>query len=149
MSECSRKEEIETIKKVLYGNGKKGIVAMTSNLYDKVNDLGSSLESIQADIKVLVRFQTQIETKEKESALHEKKLDQIKHGEMVNKRWRIGLTMSTMLGMLAIIVSLLAIKFDNKPGVTDQEFQELWEQYKDNHNIRGDSIKWTETNYTI
>lgn len=142
MQECSKKEEIETIKKVLYGNGKKGLVAMTGNLYDKVNDLGKSISEMQADVKVLVQFQTQIETKEKQSALHEQKIERIKRDEMVNKRWRIGLTISTILGMLAIIVSLLAINFDNKDnGITEEEFNELWENYKEEHNIRGDTTK--------
>jgi hypothetical protein len=145
MQECSKKEEIETIKKVLYGNGKKGLVAMTGNLYDKVNDLGKSISEMQADVKVLVQFQTQIETKEKQSALHEQKIERIKRDEMVNKRWRIGLTISTILGMLAIIVSLLAINFDNKDnGITEEEFKELWENYKEEHNIRGDT-----TNYSL
>lgn len=142
MQECSKKEEIETIKKVLYGNGKKGLVAMTGNLYDKVNDLGKSINEMQADVKVLVQFQTQIETKEQQSVLHEKKIEQLKRDEMVNKRWRIGLTISTILGMLAIIVSLLAINFDSKDNsITEEEFQELWQDYKKEHNIRGDTTK--------
>jgi hypothetical protein len=146
MQECTKKEEIETIKKVLYGNGKKGLVAMTGNLYDKVNDLGKSISEMQADVKVLVQFQTQIETKEKQSALHEQKIERIKRDEMVNKRWRIGLTISTILGMLAIIVSLLAINFDNKDnGITEEEFKELWNDYKEEHNIRGDTTKISYT----
>jgi len=142
MQECSKKEEIETIKKVLYGNGKKGLVAMTGNLYDKVSDLGKSINEMQADVKVLVQFQTQIETKEQQSVLHEKKIEQLKRDEMVNKRWRIGLTITTILGMLAIIVSLLAINFDSKDNsITEEEFQELWNDYKEEHNIRGDTTK--------
>ena len=142
MQECSKKEEIETIKKVLYGNGKKGLVAMTGNLYDKVSDLGKSINEMQADVKVLVQFQTQIETKEQQSVLHEKKIEQLKRDEMVNKRWRIGLTITTILGMLAIIVSLLAINFDSKDNsITEEEFQELWNDYKEKHNIRGDTTK--------
>ena len=142
MQECSKKEEIETIKKVLYGNGKKGLVAMTGNLYDKVNDLGKSINEMQADVKVLVQFQTQVETKEQQSVLHEKKIEQLKRDEMVNKRWRIGLTITTILGMLAIIVSLLAINFDSKDNsITEEEFQELWNDYKEEHNIRGDTTK--------
>jgi hypothetical protein len=47
--------------------------------------------------------------------------------------------------MLAIIVSLLAINFDNKDnGITEEEFKELWENYKEEHNIRGDT-----TNYSL
>jgi hypothetical protein len=146
MQECSKKEEIETIKKVLYGNGKKGLVAMTGNLYDKVNDLGRSINEMQADVKVLVQFQTQIETKEQQSVLHEKKIEQLKRDEMVNKRWRIGLTITTILGMLAIIVSLLAINFDSKDNsITEEEFQELWNDYKEEHNIRGDTTKISYT----
>jgi len=142
MQECSKKEEIETIKKVLYGNGKKGLVAMTGNLYDKVSDLGKSINEMQADVKVLVQFQTQIETREQQSVLHEKKIEQLKRDEMVNKRWRIGLTITTILGMLAIIVSLLAINFDSKDNsITEEEFQELWNDYKEEHNIRGDTTK--------
>ena len=140
MQECSK--EIETIKKVLYGNGKKGLVAMTGNLYDKVSNLGKSINEMQADVKVLVQFQTQIETKEQQSVLHEKKIEQLKRDEMVNKRWRIGLTITTILGMLAIIVSLLAINFDSKDNsITEEEFQELWNDYKEEHNIRGDTTK--------
>jgi len=109
MQECSKKEEIETIKKVLYGNGKKGLVAMTGNLYDKVDDLAVSMNEIKTDVKDLLRFQQQTETKEQQNEKHEIKIEKIKKEEMINKRWRIGLTISTILGMLAIIVSLITI----------------------------------------
>ena len=139
--ECKRDKEIDYISKVLNGNGKAGLITLTNRLSDKVDNLSKSVETIQSNVEVLVRFQTQIETKEKQGTLHEQKIEQIKHDEMVNKRWRIGLTISTILGMLGIIISLLAINY-NEPeqsGVTEDEFRQLWENYKKDHNVRGDT----------
>jgi hypothetical protein len=138
MEHCSKEKELDTIKKLLYGNGKKGLITLTSDLNNKFDNLDKSISHIQSNVDVLVRFQTQIETKEKEGAVHEKKIEKLRQDEMVNKRWRIGLTISTILGMLAIIVSLLAINFNEKQdnAVSEDEFKELWEKYKKDHRTR-------------
>ncbi len=109
MQECSKEKDIEALKNAVFNKGEKGLIAMTSNLYDKVNDLSVSMNEIKTDVKDLLRFQQQTETKEQQNEKHEIKIEKIKKEEMINKRWRIGLTISTILGMLAIIVSLITI----------------------------------------
>ena len=102
-----------------------------------------------------MQFQTQVEVKAQQEEIHEKKLEELRKERKSDKKWRVGLTITTILGMLGIIVSLLTIIYaepkTESEGVTEQEFQRLWENYKKDHNIRGfvitnDSSKLS-TNY--
>lgn len=145
MHQCNKSEDITQIKKILFGNGKKGLIALTSDSYAKIDSLHKSIADINANVKVLVQFQTQVETKEQQNAIFDNKLERIKQNNVINKRWRIGLSISTILGLLAIVVSLLAMTFKEPPqpiekGVTEDEFQTLWEDYKDKHDIRGFTV---------
>ena len=153
--ECNRADDINQIKRVLYGNGKKGLVAYTSELFEKVDNfqesVSKSIDSIQADVKVLLRFQTQMEVKEKQEEAYEKKLGKLKDDSIKTKRWRIVFASTTIIGMLSVIISLLAILYSpprqvaqqqtvKEEGVTEEEFRALYEKYKDELNLRGLTI---------
>lgn len=140
MDKCIKQKEIETIQKTLNGNGKLGLVALTSNLVDKFDTLTDNMVSMQTDIKVLLRFQTQIEVEKKEKEKKKIEIQEIQQKQSINKRWFIGLAITTIIGLLTIIVTLITIDY-NEPvkaqPVSDEEFKELWNNYKKNHNFRG------------
>lgn len=155
MHECTKHNEIESIKKAVFGNGKRGLVSYMTESFQKIEIITKAVELVQADVKVLLQFQTKIEVKAQQEEIHEKKLEELKKEIKSDKKWKVGLTISTILGMLAIIVSLLTIIYSEPKAdsqkVTEKEFQKLWEDYKKEHNTRGfvitnDSSKLT-TNY--
>jgi len=148
MHECNKSNEIEQLRKAVYGNGKKGLVGYTVELFEKVDNFQKSttkaVEEIQANVKVLVRFQTQMETKEKQEKLYEDRISTLKNNEIKAKRWRIIFASSTIIGMLGLIISLLTIIYKPPPkaiekeqGVTEEKFKELWEEFKEENDIRG------------
>src|SRR6056297_1739173 len=123
MEKCTKTKEIERMEKAIYGNGKEGLLTLVSNLYEKYDTMDKNLMDVRTDIKVLLQFQTQVEATNQQ--------------KKINQRWRIGLTITTILGLLGLLVSIMITTLDDKnTGVSEQEFQELWKQYKDNHVTR-------------
>jgi len=141
MEKCTKTKEIERMEKAIYGNGKEGLLTLVSNLYEKYDTMDKNLMDVRTDIKVLLQFQTQVEATNQQKQINKKDLEKKERDEKINQRWRIGLTITTILGLLGLLVSIMITTLDNKnTGVSDQEFKELWQQYKDNHVTRGDSI---------
>ena len=141
MEKCTKTKEIERMEKAIYGNGKEGLLTLVSNLYEKYDTMDKNLMDVRTDIKVLLQFQTQVEATNQQKQINKKDLEKKERDEKINQRWRIGLTITTILGLLGLLVSIMITTLDDKnTGVTEQEFKELWQQYKDNHVTRGDSI---------
>lgn len=139
---CTKSNEIESIKKAVFGNGKRGLVSYMTESFQKIDSLSKAVETVQADVKVLLQFQTQVEVTAQRDEIHEKKLESLRQEKRTDKKWRTGLTITTILGLLGIVATLLVLfisppKKNMTQGVTDEEFQELWEAYKKEHNIRG------------
>lgn len=131
-------EDIRQLKGTLYGNGKKGLVTLTSNLFDKVDSLANNIEAVQADVKVLLRFQTQIETEKQQHEIKIKEIRELKKQESINKRWFMGLTISTILGLVTIIISLImSNRAPEETKITEREFEELIQEYQKDHKLRG------------
>jgi len=137
MEKCTKTKEIERMEKAIYGNGKEGLLTLVSNLYEKYDTMDKNLMDVRTDIKVLLQFQTQVEATNQQKQINKKDLEKKEREEKINQRWRIGLTITTILGLLGLLVSIMITTLDDKnTGVSEQEFQELWKQYKDNHVTR-------------
>ena len=137
MEHCTQEKKIEKIEKTLwFGNGKKPLIAMP----DQIDSISQSLEKIEYNIAILLEFQTKTEiAKQSEDKANKVKKEREKE-DAINHRWRIGLAVGTILGMITIIVSLLTGNGDKQDNsISEQEFKELWEQYKKDHVTRGDS----------
>ena len=137
MEKCTKTKEIERMEKAIYGNGKEGLLTLVSNLYEKYDTMDKNLMDVRTDIKVLLQFQTQVEATNQQKQINKKELEKKERDEKINQRWRIGLTITTILGLLGLLVSIMITTLDDKnTGVSEQEFKELWKQYKDNHVTR-------------
>jgi len=137
MDKCTKTKEIERMEKAIYGNGKEGLLTLVSNLYEKYDTMDKNLMDVRTDIKVLLQFQTQVEATNQQKQINKKDLEKKEREEKINQRWRIGLTITTILGLLGLLVSIMITTLDDKnTGVSEQEFQQLWKQYKDNHVTR-------------
>src|SRR6056297_24889 len=137
MEKCTKTKEIERMEKAIYGNGKEGLLTLVSNLYEKYDTMDKNLMDVRTDIKVLLQFQTQVEATNQQKQINKKELEKKERDEKINQRWRIGLTITTILGLLGLLVSIMITTLDDKnTGISEQEFKELWQQYKDNHVTR-------------
>ena len=85
MEHCGHEDDFKLIKKELFGNGRPGLSSTVSaleqrvsNMEDDMTEVKASLKSINADVKVLVQFQIQQQTrdelKEQERERHFKNL---------------------------------------------------------------------------
>jgi len=102
---CSQGESIRRIdqrtlrlQEVFYGNGKKGIREQVNQLTVEVDSIKTDLNIIKSDVKVLVQFQTQVETK---AIL----LDKMEANNSMQRRWIIGLAISTGITVLTFTVA--------------------------------------------
>ena len=139
MEKCTKEKEIDRITKVLYDNGEKGLITKISNLNQSVNLIDENVKQIQSNVNVLLQFQNQVEIQAKETDKKKIEIAALKRGDSINKRWFIGLAISTIMGLLAIIVTLIYVDFNNKEkdAVSEQEFKELWNDYEKDHITRG------------
>lgn len=62
MERCSNQKQIDVMYKALYGNGRPGLIETTARISEKMDNIETEIEAIRADVKVLVRYQTQQET---------------------------------------------------------------------------------------
>lgn len=147
MERCSKEKEIERLSKAVWGNGKKGLIELTSNLYERMENIDPIVKDIQANVQVLLQFQTQITTENEQEEKREKEIKEKEKEDKIQKRWFIGLAVTTMLGMLSMIIALITMidnnsdkssKADNE--VTEQEFKNLWYEYRKDHLERNGNI---------
>ena len=92
--ECTQANTINQLNNAVF-NGGDGLLAKTSDIQARIvtlEKLENTLFEIKTDLRVLLVFQTQIETKESERRNHEKK-----------EQWIIG----TLIALLGLCVSLL------------------------------------------
>lgn len=106
---CSKSKDIDqmnermlNLQRVVYGNGKKGLTANVDSLATNVELLKKSVEDMQADVKVLLRFQVQTETAGAVLAGE-------KEERNTNRRWLIGLVLTSGLTLISFII--LAVIF--------------------------------------
>ena len=103
---CSKTKEIDKLTSAIFGNGKKGLITITQGLVDKIEYVTQTTESINADIKVLLQFQTQVETREVERHDFNLELEKVKESNKKDRKWRTGLIISTILSLIGVIITL-------------------------------------------
>jgi hypothetical protein len=113
---CNKEHEIEQINskldklgKVVLGNGSQGLVTITSNLAERIEAVIENVDTIKADVKVLLQFQVQTETKEQERIKHQEQVQQWKEERNTNYRWRVGLTITSIIAILGLIITLITL----------------------------------------
>ena len=62
MSDCGKEREITMMNKAIFGNGRAGLVETTARMSEKMDSIENSMKAVRADVKVLLMFQTQMET---------------------------------------------------------------------------------------
>ena len=115
MDHCTKESEIDRIaedlqklKQIVTGNGKKGINTITERLAEDMIE-------VKADVKCLVAFQIQTETKadtekrhkvemHESDKIHKEELREIAKQNKVTLRWLIGLTITAILALLSQIL---------------------------------------------
>jgi len=102
-------EHNKQLHEVIYGNGKKGIREIVNNLSTQIETVVRDTESIREDVKVLVLFQTQIETQEKERGRHKDELTSLKKDVAGKQRWLVALIISTTLTLMGLIVAVVTL----------------------------------------
>ena len=107
MDHCSNEGRISSIEtklnnidKTVNGNGQKGVRDMVTELCINYKSLDMNVQGIARSVSALVKFQTEIETKEDVINYLEQKAD--KHRK--RNQWLIGITITLVLGILGIIV---------------------------------------------
>jgi len=113
---CNKENEIEQINskldklgKVVYGNGSQGLVTITSNLAERMEAIVENIDTIKSDVKVLLQFQIQTETKEQERTRHQEQVTQWKQERTTNYRWRVGLTITSLIAIMGLIIALITL----------------------------------------
>ena len=135
----------QKLEDAVFGNGKEGLTTSTTKLVDKVNSLEGIMGEIHADVKVLVRFQTQIETEKEVTELKMREIERIKKTQTTNRNWFVGLTTTVILGLIGTIITLIMNPKESK-DITEQEFERLIEQYNKERSQRGPTYK-NDTTY--
>ena len=64
MNACKYENEIKMMQKALYGNGRAGLVETTGRILQRIDNLEKQSEAIRADVKVLLAFQVQEQSKQ-------------------------------------------------------------------------------------
>ena len=59
MEKCTREHEIEMLNKAIFGNGRAGLLETTAKINEQVNNMEEVIHAINADVKVLVMYQSQ------------------------------------------------------------------------------------------
>lgn len=103
---CSKTKEIDKTTSTIFGNGKKGLVSITERLVEQLGYLTKTIDSVKTDVKVLLHFQTQVETREKDRIYYEVQLATMKNQHLYNKRWRIGLVITTIISISGLLIKL-------------------------------------------
>lgn len=106
---CSQAEAIKIIQEQINGNGKKGIREVVNTLSSQMETLATNVDTMQTDVKVLLRFQTQVMTKEEEYEKHNKEIATLKKEVSGKQRWLVALILSTTLTLLGLIVAIVSL----------------------------------------
>lgn len=154
--ECQKSEEINRINKILLGNGKKGMVTYIAELFEKFDSMNKAVETVQADVKVLVQFQTQQEVLNQQENIRKKEIKEKEREFTIKNRWMIVLAVSTIMGLLGMLMSFVIearqptqAQVEDK-GFPEKEFRELYQKYKEDMKPRSgdfvvnDSIQQTD-----
>ena len=64
MNACKYENEIKMMQKALYGNGRAGLVETTARILERIDNLEEQSNAIRADVKVLLAFQVQEQSKQ-------------------------------------------------------------------------------------
>lgn len=64
MNACKYENEIKMMQKALYGNGRAGLVETTARILERLDNLEEQSNAIRADVKVLLAFQVQEQSKQ-------------------------------------------------------------------------------------
>jgi hypothetical protein len=97
--ECNQRDTIQDIKKVLYGNGRPGLVQDMAELTTNMSLVTQVVNKMDANIENLIAYQNQTEGR-----------FQYKKQSKNYNRWLIG-TIVALLGVIAII----AVEYIKKP----------------------------------
>ena len=94
MEKCSNQKEINLMSKALYGNGRAGLIETTAHISTKVGYIETQIDAMRADIKVLLRYQSQDEA-----------VNSTKKGFKSDKMWMYTSIISTVGLIIAFIKS--------------------------------------------
>jgi len=87
-------EKIDQLKKSLYGNGE------SRGVYGTTEQLALDMAEVKADLKCLVLFQTQEETRAETNGRHKKEMVEIHKENRITQRWLIGTIIFAILTLL-------------------------------------------------
>ena len=106
---CTQAASIKRTHDELFGNGKKGVRDVVNSLSQQMESIAKSIETTQADVKVLLQFQTQVETKEVERGKHKDEMATLKEVLNSKQRWLVGLIVTTVLTLGGLIVAIATL----------------------------------------
>jgi len=92
MEKCTRDNELNLLNKAIFGNGRAGLLETTAKINEKVNNMEEVIHAINADVKVLVMYQSQ----NKGYNTHDK-------SAKANKKW-IVTTIIAIVGLVAAFI---------------------------------------------
>ena len=64
MNTCKHENDIKMMQKALYGNGRAGLIETTARIMERLDNLEEQSNAIRADVKVLLAFQVQEQSKQ-------------------------------------------------------------------------------------
>ena len=64
MNACKYENEIKMMQKALYGNSRAGLIETTARIMERLDDMEEQSKAIRADVKVLLAFQVQEQSKQ-------------------------------------------------------------------------------------
>lgn len=64
MNACKNENEIKMMQKALYGNGRAGLIETTARILERLDNVEEQSKAIRADVKVLLAFQVQEQSKQ-------------------------------------------------------------------------------------
>lgn len=145
---CSRSKDIDRIMREIDGNGKPGLRESYTILNQKFENMDLVIKEIRSNVQVLLRFQTQRQEADKQEEIYKQEKKDKEKQERIQKRWFIGLATTTILGLAAIVISLLNLNnrmYENQvdKNISQQEFKKLIEEYEKNKSTRGASLDST------
>jgi len=96
MNACKYENEIKMMQKALYGNGRAGLVETTARILERIDNLEKQSNAIRADVKVLLAFQVQEQSKQA-----------TRNTAKADKKWMF----TSFIALAGLIISLIKTFF--------------------------------------
>ncbi len=96
MNACKYENEIKMMQKALYGNGRAGLIETTARIMERLDNLEEQSNAIRADVKVLLAFQVQEQSKQASRSTAK-----------ADKKWMF----TSIIALAGLIISLIKTFF--------------------------------------